>query len=446
MRVKQWRAVVLVGVLGLAAAAAGFWGWKGGRDAADSYRSAPVERGSLQASVSAAGTVTAVSQVQVGSQVSGQILEVLADFNSEVRKGQLIARLDPQSFEYRVQQAQADLEAARAAVLTAQANALAATAAASRAGLEAQQARRDLARNRDLVAQGFISPAELERSASQADALQQALQSAQAQQQVARAQTGSAAATVRQREAQLAQARVDLQRTQIRSPVDGIVIKRSIELGQTVAASLQAPELFVIARNLEDMQVEVPVDEADIGRVQPGQAASFTVDAFPGRSLEGRVKLVRKSATTTQNVVTYTVVIAFTQAGSRLLPGMTANVRIVTDQRDAVLKVPNAALRVRLPGAEEAERPAAARREGAAAGRGSGGRGEGGGARSRLHLLPAEGGEPRTVPVRLGISDGAMTEVLEGPIKEGDRVVTGVVSAAGEGRGARPAGGPRLGL
>ncbi|WKB52582.1 efflux RND transporter periplasmic adaptor subunit [Eleftheria terrae] len=445
MKFKQRWAVG--GVL-LLAALAGIAAWRAGQDAPLSYRTALVEQGSLQASVSAAGTVTAVAQVQVGSQVSGQINEVLADFNSEVRKGQLIARLDPQSFEYRVQQAQADVEAARAAVLTAQANALASEAALSRARLEAAQAGRDLQRSRELLAREFISPAELERSRAQAETLAEAQRGAEAQRSVAQAQVRNAEATVRQREAQLAQAKVDLQRTQIRSPVDGIVIKRSIELGQTVAASLQSPELFVIARNLEDMQLEVPVDEADIGRVQPGQSASFTVDAFPGLSHTGRVKQVRKAATSTQNVVTYTVVVGFSQPGSRLLPGMTANVRIVTDVREQVLKVPNAALRVRLPAADEAARAASApRRERGARAPGAGRHGEaGGGSAGRVLVLPRGGGEPRAVPVRLGISDGAMTEVLGGELKAGDTVVVGVHAPAGGDGGPRAPGGPRLGF
>ena len=161
-------------------------------------------------------------------------------------------------------------------------------------------------------------------------------------------------AIVRQRDAQLQQARVDMERTQIRSPVDGIVIKRSVEVGQTVAASLQAPELFVIARNLSDMQVEAAIDEADISRVRDGQKVSFSIDAFPGRSFDGAVRQVRKAAVSAQNVVSYTVVVGFANPGSLMLPGMTANVRIITDTREGVLKVPNAALRVRIAGIEPA--------------------------------------------------------------------------------------------
>ena len=431
-RLTIWGAILVLALLLLGALA---WWWKD-RPPQVHYRTAPVERGPLRATVSAAGTVTAVSQVQVGSQVSGQIKEVLVDFNTEVREGQLLARLDPQSFEHRVRQAQADLEAARAFVLNAQAAALAAQASAGRATVELQQAERDLARNRDLVAQNFISPAELERTQSTVNALREALKVAEAQRNVAQAQVRSAEATVRQREAQLAQARVDLRRTEIRSPVDGIVIKRSIELGQTVAASLQAPELFVIARNLDDMQVEVPVDEADIGRVRAGQEAQFTVDAFPGQRFQGRVRQVRKAATNTQNVITYTVVVAFDNKGGRLLPGMTANVRIVTDERTDVLKVPNAALRVKMP---EAQDDGASASGGPSRG-GPGGRAAG---KGRLYLL-AEGGSPRALEVEVGISDGAMSEVRAPELREGQQVVVAVQSPRAGGA-ARPAG-PRFGL
>jgi HlyD family secretion protein len=224
----------------------------------------------------------------------------------------------------------------------------------SRARVELAEAQRDLERKQGLVAQNFISPAEADTARAKVATLAEGVKAAEAQVAVSRAQATNAQAVVRQREAQLSQARVDLGRTEIRSPVNGIVIKRSIEIGQTVAASLQAPELFVIARNLQDMQVEAAIDEADISRVRVGQKVGFTIDAFPGRNFEGAVRQVRKAATSTQNVVTYTVVVGFSNPGSVLLPGMTANVRIVTDTREAVLKVPNGALRVRIAGIEPA--------------------------------------------------------------------------------------------
>ena len=351
MKTSRWVGAALV----LALVAGGGW-WVFLRQAEPelSFRTGKIERGALQAAVSATGTVTPVRQVQVGSQVSGQIQELFADFNSEVKEGQLIAQLDPQTYEYRVNQATADLEAARASVLTAQANVQSAQAQVTRARGDLAEAQRDEKRKLDLLAQNFISSAELDTAKSKTASLAEALNVALAQVDVARAQAQNTQAIVRQREAQLQQARVDLNRTQIRSPVDGVVIKRSVEVGQTVAASLQAPELFIIARSLSDMQVEAAIDEADISRVRDGQKATFTIDAFPGRSFDGTVRQVRKAAVSAQNVVSYTVVVGFANPGSLMLPGMTANVRIITDTRDNVLKLPNAALRVRIAGIEPA--------------------------------------------------------------------------------------------
>ncbi len=360
-------------MLAAALGGAAWWGLVRVAEPEVSYRTARLERGDLQAAVSATGTVTPVSQVQISSQVSGQIKELFVDFNSAVREGQLIARLDPETFEYRVRQSAADVEAARASVLTAQANVQSALAQVSRAQGDVAEARRDEQRKRELLAQNFISPAELDTAIARTASLAETLKVAQAQVDVARAQVQNAMAVVKQREAQLQQARVDLERTQIRSPVDGIVIKRSIEVGQTVAASLQAPELFVIARNLSDMQVEAAIDEADIARVRDGQKVSFTIDAFPGRSFDGSVKQVRKAAVSAQNVVSYTVVVGFSNVGSLMLPGMTANVRIVTDTRQGVLKVPNAALRVRIAGLEPEARVAPAASAPAAGGSAAGG-------------------------------------------------------------------------
>ena len=379
----RWRWAIAVLLLGAAGAAA-WWFFLRSDGDATKYRTAKVEQGPLQAAVAAGGTVNPVVQVSVGSQVSGQIKELLADFNTEVKQGELIARIDPESFRYRVNQATADVDAARAQTLQQQANVAAAQANASRAKLDADNAQRDLKRQQGLLEQGYISEAAFETARNTAGMLAEQLKVAQAQLEVSKAQASSAQATVQQRTAALAQAKVDLERTEIRSPVDGVVIKRSVSVGQTVAASLQAPELFIIARNLSDMQVEVAIDEADIGRVRTGQPVSFTVDAFPGRSYEGKVDTVRKAATNTANVVTYTVIVAFTNRGAQVLPGMTANVRIVTDARENVLKLPNAALRVRLagvaePGASAASReaPASASAEAAPAG-GERGGGRGG--------------------------------------------------------------------
>jgi HlyD family secretion protein len=351
-----WAVVVL-------ALAAGGWWWSQRPQAeAVQYRTAKIERGSLQATVSASGAVNPVTQVSVGTQVSGQIRDLYVDFNSEVKAGQLIAQIDPETFEYRVRSSQADLDAAHAAVLTAQATAAASRAQVSRVQVDLDEARRDLDRKQSLVEKQFVAQSEADKARALVNSSVESLKAAQAQLGVTEAQIKTAAANVAQRESALAQARIDLARTRITSPVDGIVIKRAIEKGQTVAASLQAPELFVIAQNLSDMQVDASVDESDVGRIRTGQRATFTVDAFPGQTFEGSVRQVRKAAQTIANVVTYVAVVGFSNTGGRLLPGMTANVRVVTDARDSVLKVPNAALRVRIAGVE----PPAAGASGAA--------------------------------------------------------------------------------
>jgi HlyD family secretion protein len=357
MKKKNW----LVGVVVLAALGAGAWWWQQRTVVADvQYRTGKIERGSLQATVSASGAVNPVTQVSVGTQVSGQIKDLLVDFNSEVKAGQLLAVIDPETFEYRVRSAQADVDAARAAVMTAQANASASRAAVSRAQVDLIEAQRDLERKQSLVEKQFIAQSEGDKARALVNTATETLKQMQAQAGVTEAQIKSAQANVAQREAALAQARIDLDRTRITSPVNGIVIKRAIEKGQTVAASLQAPELFVIAKNLRDMQVDASIDESDVGRIKTGQKATFTVDAFPGQTFEGEVRQVRKAAQTVANVVTYVAVVGFSNVGDRLLPGMTANVRVITDVRDNVLKVPNAALRVKIAGVEPAvAKPAA---------------------------------------------------------------------------------------
>lgn len=357
MKKSYW----LAGALGLAlvAGGGGWWSQRGAADAVQ-YRTAKIERGALQATVSASGAVNPVTQVSVGTQVSGQIKELLVDFNSEVKAGQLIAVIDPETFEYRVRSAQADVDAARAAVLTAQANAAASRAGVSRAQVDLMEAQRDLDRKQSLVEKQFVAQSEADKARALVNTSGEALKVAQAQGGVTDAQIKSAQANVAQREAALAQARIDLQRTKITSPVNGIVIKRAIEKGQTVAASLQAPELFVIAQNLQDMEVDASIDESDVGRIRTGQKATFTVDAFPGQTFEGEVRQVRKAAQNVANVVTYVAVVGFSNAGGRLLPGMTANVRVVTDSREKVLKIPNSALRVRIAGGEPELAPAGA--------------------------------------------------------------------------------------
>jgi HlyD family secretion protein len=372
---------VLKFVLGaalIAAAAAAYYWWQG-RDAGPVYRFGGVDRGTVTSVIAATGTVNPVVSVQVGSQVSGQVKEIYVDYNSQVKKGDLVARIDPESFQLRVNQAMADVEAARANVLTQRANVAALQAEVSRAKVNLGEAQRELERNRMLAEKNFISTAVLERSETALALAQEQVKIAQAQHAVAQAHVRNVEALVNQREAQLAQARVDFERTAIRAPVDGIVVKKSVEPGQTVAASLQAPELFVIAQDLRDMQVDASIDEAEVGRLRPGQAATFTVDSFPGRVYRGKVSQVRKAAQVVQNVVTYTAVIATANPDLSLFPGMTANVRIVIDSRDGVLRIPNAALRYRPAGAAQPREAAQAEAGTASAaerpGKGAGGQG-----------------------------------------------------------------------
>lgn len=347
----------IVAVLVVLALAAGGWAWVDRRNDArePKFRVGKVERGPLQAVVVASGTLAAVTTVQVGSQVSGQILEIFADFNTQVKKDQVIAKIDPQTFELRVNQTRADLDAARSAVAVAQSNLVAQRAEAGRVRVNLADAERDLNRKKMLVDKNFISPAELDKARTLFDATKEQLKAVEAQIEVNQSQVASAQAAVKQREALLKQAQVDLERTIIRAPVDGTVILRNVDAGQTVAASLQAPVLFTIARDLRDMQVEAAIDEADVGRLRVGQQASFTVDAFPRRNFTGEIKQIRKSPVNVQNVISYTVVISAANPDQSLLPGMTANVRVVVDSRDNVLKVANAALRFRPAGTSDAK-------------------------------------------------------------------------------------------
>lgn len=356
------------------------------------FRLARVERGPVVSTVSSTGTLNAVITVQVGSQVSGQIKELSADFNSEVREGQVIARIDPENFEARVRQADAEVAVGRANVAIQQAaveraraeleNVRAALAAAKaqteKAGVGVANAKRDLDRKQALYKKTVISESDIEEAMAVYDQAQAQFNSAEAQQQaqaslvgsrkaqlkMALAQVQHALAQVKQREAALHNSKVDLEHTVIRSPLDGVVIKRSVDIGQTVAASLQAPTLFTIAQDLRKMQVDTNVDEADIGRIQVGQRAIFTVDAFPGHEFNGQVEQIRKAPQTIQNVVTYTVVVSAENEDQRLLPGMTANVQIVIDERPDVLKVPNAALRFRPSSAGKEPAPGSVRVEG----------------------------------------------------------------------------------
>ncbi|MEK6711675.1 MAG: efflux RND transporter periplasmic adaptor subunit, partial [Nitrospinota bacterium] len=347
--------------------------------ASPAYRLAKVDRGALTSAVSATGTLNAVTSVIVGSQVSGQIKELSADFNTPVRTGQIVARIAPEIFEAKVNQAAAQVEAARAAILNQEAgleraraslqNAKAAAAAAAAQTVKARVGLLDAKRNYDrrqhlfrekLIPQSEIDTAEAARdtAAAQLDATQAQevaqraeIRAAEAQLRVAEAMLQDARARLKQNEAALRQAQVDLENTIIRAPVDGVVVSRNVDMGQTVAASLQAPVLFTIAQDLSRMQVNTSVDEADISRIRSGMPADFTVDAFPGRTFRGEVVQVRKAPQVVQNVVTYDVVVSAPNPDHRLFPGMTANVRLVVSHKDNVLKIPNSALRFNPDGA-----------------------------------------------------------------------------------------------
>jgi len=355
------------------------------RGSVPKFRTVRVERGPLTAAVSATGNLNAVITVQVGSQVSGQIKELLVDFNSIVKKNQVIARIDPDIFTAKVNQAKADVESAKATVLNQEAqveraradveNARAAYAESKAQTAKAQVAvvdgKRDFDRKTELFARRLIARSDLDSSQAAHDsaiaqvdsakaheqALDSAIQSSTAQLRVAQAMLVSARAGVDQKNAGLKQAQVDLDHTTILAPVDGVVVSRQVDVGQTVAASLQAPILFTIAQDLTKMQVETSVDEADIGRLKLDDRANFTVDAFPGETFTGTVTQIRKAPQVVQNVVTYTVIVGVENPSGKLMPGMTANVKLVVAQKANALKIPNAALRFR-PAGVDAPTPA----------------------------------------------------------------------------------------
>lgn len=382
-------------------------------EAGPQYRLAKLERGPLSAAVSASGTLSALVTVQVGSQISGQIKEIRVDFNSEVRKDQIIARLDPETFDSRVAQAEADLKAAESAAEVARGNLAVRQAEVGKARIALDDANRNLERKRALVKQNFISAAELDTAQAAVDTAREQLNLAQADLAVAQAQVGSARAQVAQRQAGLKQARLDLDRTIIRSPVDGVVISRNVDVGQTVAASFQAPVLFTIARDLRQMEVNVAVDEADVGRVRAGQKLRFTVDAFPGERFTGQVTQIRKAPVTNNNVVTYSVMARVDNPELKLLPGMTASARILTEERQDVLKLPNEALRFRPVQADGTPVKLEVR-----------GREEGPGIPGRIWRLKE--GKPEPINVRLGVSDGKATEMLKGELQAGQEIILGV--------------------
>ena len=319
----------------------------GGRQSAGdiSYRLAKVTTGDIQMAISTTGKVSPVTTVEVGSQISGQISEMLADFNTTVEAGQVIARLDPATFSTRVDAAKAELAVASATVAVQMATLEELSADAQGATAALKDAEQELQRVMALYDRKVASQSNVDRALSARDQASARHNAVIARQKKQRAQLQNAEAQVLVRQASLKDRQLDLDRTTIRSPIDGIVVGRNVELGQTVAASLQAPVLFSIAGDLSKMQLEVSVDEADIGRVLPGQKVQFTVDAHPQRKFDGVVAQVRKSPTVVSNVVTYTVMVGTGNADQLLLPGMTANVEIVVGSKKQVRRVPDAALR-----------------------------------------------------------------------------------------------------
>ncbi len=311
------RLVATAAAIALIAAALWYWSNRKSEAAEGAYRTTTVERGDIRVAISSTGTLSAISTVVVGSQISGLVTEVLVDFNDRVKKDQVIARIDPSTYEAQIAQGTAQINSARAALAQSQAT--------------LRNAQLDYQRKADLGERQLVAMSDIDLARA---ALEQA-----------RASVNSAQAQIEQQTASTQTTRINLGRTVIRAPVDGVVLTRTIEPGQTVAASLQAPELFKIAEDLGEMKIELAVDEADIGQVKGGQGVSFTVDAFADRQFRGTVEQVRLSATTTSNVVTYPVVVTVDNSDGTLLPGLTVNAEIEVSKRADVLKISNAALR-----------------------------------------------------------------------------------------------------
>lgn len=390
------------------------------------YETAVVDRGHVASKVTATGTLSAIVTVLVGSQVSGRIDSIRADFNSPVKKGQVIATLDPALFQAAVEQGRANLTTSRANLEQARA--------------QAADAEKQFARQKTLVEQKLVAQADFD--------------TAEVNLRVAKARVSAAEASVAQASASLHQAEINLKYTTIVSPIDGVVISRSVDVGQTVAASLQAPTLFTIAQDLTKMQVDTNVAEGDVGKIQADMPVMFTVDAYPGRKFEGKVRQVRDAAQTVQNVVTYDAVIDVENPERLLKPGMTATVTFISAEKDDVLRVPNAALRFRpdpatlavMTGASASAARSASPVRTASAPEGSARRG---GARPRADSSTAtrtvwvlRDEQPVAVTITPGLSDGSLTEVVTGELHPGDKVIT-EASTSGGGAGGSGGGAQR---
>jgi HlyD family secretion protein len=385
------------------------------------WETTAVDRGRVVARVTATGILSALVTVQVGSQVSGRVQQLFVDFNSPVKKGQVIAKIDPQLFAASLEQARANFSAAEGTLLKAK--------------VLANQAELDFKRQQNLSERKLVAPADFDMAKSNLEA--------------AKAQVSVNLGNLAQAKAALNQARVNLAYTSILSPTDGVVISRSVDVGQTVAASLAAPTIFVIAEDLRKMQVDTSVAEADVGKLTAGMDATFLVDAYPGERFKGKVRQIRNAAQTVQNIVTYDAVIDVDNSELKLRPGMTANVNFVFANREDVLRIPNAALRFRpsqevstalkldLKRARSGEdaaggKPLTGGGAKALGGMGSGQHtGKGGGAAAGSDETPdrkvvwvLSGAVPRSTRVKTGTTDGTKTEVVEGALAEGDQVIT----------------------
>ncbi|HOX15880.1 MAG TPA: efflux RND transporter periplasmic adaptor subunit [Smithellaceae bacterium] len=344
-------------------------------DKAPQYITQTAERGDIRATVSATGTVNAVTTVLVGTQVSGTIKQIYVDYNSTVKKGQLLAQIDPSSFEAQVAQASANLLLARANL--------------EKSRVALRDTLTTFERNKILYGKNFISRSDLDSSETVYLSALTQIKASEAQ--------------VEQTRAALSLSQTNLRYTQIVSPVNGTVISRSVDVGQTVAASFQTPTLFTIAQDLTKMQIDASIDEADIGRIKTNQPVTFTVDAYPDQTFKGNVSEIRNAPTTVQNVVTYAVIVKVDNPELKLKPGMTANVSIIIDDKKGILRIPNAALRVKIQDKEIT----------ATAPKGTG-------------VWVLEDKKPRRIPLTIGISDNRFTEILSGNISETSRLIVEV--------------------
>ena len=410
----------------------------------EGFLTAPVERGSISTLVKASGTVEAVVSVDVSSQLSGRIAEVFASFNDTVTAGQPIAQIDREIFAARVNEARAALRVARATVQVQKAALERAKVAVANAQTAEKLAEEQSAANKarqDEVERDFLRKVALartgagtERDVTQMRALRdagaadlraslrqiqmktEAIAIAEAERNMAEANLENAQAVVEQRQAALDQAQVDLDRTVLRAPIDGIIIKRDVNPGQTVAVSLEAKTLFNIANDLREMEVHGKIDEADVGQLKVGQTAQFTVDAYPDRTFSGRVVQIRKSPEVVQNVVTYTTIVSAPNPDLLLLPGMTAQLRIVVSDTGGILKIPSQALRFRPTDAGSASAQESANRSTSSTA-------------SATVWLIGDSGRPKPVAVRLGVSDDNSAELLDGAVAEGQQVIVGIANS-----------------